>query len=75
MIRSLPANSIDSEFCLALGQHAVHAGMAGRTNTMIGFWNQYFTHAPIQLVTSQRKALLPRSELWQRVLGSTGQVC
>ena len=75
MIRSLPANSIDSEFCLALGQHAVHAGMAGRTDTMIGFWNQYFTHAPIQLATGQRKALLPKSELWQRVLGLTGQSC
>lgn len=73
IIRSLAANSIDSEFCLALGQHAVHAGMAGYTKIMIGFWNQHFTHVPIDLATRERKQLEPRSELWQRVLGSTGQ--
>ena len=73
IIRSLPANAIDSEFCLALGQHAVHAGMAGRTNIMIGFWNQYFTHVPIPLATEERKEIDVSSELWQRVLGSTGQ--
>jgi 6-phosphofructokinase 1 len=36
-IRSQPANSLDSEFCLMLGQHAVHAGLAGRTNMMVGY--------------------------------------
>ena len=38
-IRSLPAGSVDSEYCLILGQHAVHAGMSRRTNMVIGFWN------------------------------------
>ncbi len=73
MIRSLPANSIDSAFCLALGQHAVHAGMAGFTSIMIGFWNQYFTHLPIALAIETRKFIDINSELWQRVLGATGQ--
>ncbi|HSO62160.1 MAG TPA: ATP-dependent 6-phosphofructokinase, partial [Desulfobacterales bacterium] len=37
-IRSVPANAYDSAFCLLLGQNAVHAGMAGRTNMVVGYW-------------------------------------
>lgn len=72
-IRGLPANSMDSGFCLVLGQHAVHAGMAGRTDLMVGFWNHSFTHAPLALVTHGRKNLEPEEETWQRVLDATGQ--
>jgi 6-phosphofructokinase 1 len=72
-IRSLPANSFDAQFCLVLGQHAVHAGMAGRTNMMVGLWNQHFTHVPIPLAVSEVKQLHPRGEAWQRVLEATGQ--
>jgi 6-phosphofructokinase 1 len=72
-IRSLPTNSFDAQLCLALGQHAVHAGMAGRTDVVIGVWNQHFTHVPIPLAVAARRQLDPRSELWQRVLESTGQ--
>ncbi len=73
IIRSLPANSLDSEFCLILGQHAVHAGMAGRTNMMVGFWNQRFTHVPIPLAVAVRKRIDPDGAFWQRVLEATGQ--
>ncbi len=73
IIRSKPANSHDSSFCLMLGQHAVHAGMAGRTNVMIGFWNHHFTHVPLGLVAGRRKQLDPSGEIWQRVLEATGQ--
>ena len=69
----MPANSIDAEYCLLLGQHAVHAGMAGRTDMVVGFWNQHFTHVPIALTVSSRKRLEPRGEIWQRVLEATGQ--
>ncbi len=72
-IRSLPANSLDSELCLVLGQHAVHAGMAGRTAMMVGYWNQRFTHVPVGLVTAGQAHLDPRGEVWQRVLEATGQ--
>lgn len=72
-IRSCPANASDAEFCAALGLNAVHAALAGRTNAMIGYWNQHFTHVPIRAVTSGRRQLLPASELWQRVLQATGQ--
>src|ERR1043166_1267587 len=70
-IRSLPTNSFDSQLCLALGQHAVHAGMAGRTDLLVGVWNQRFTHVPIPVAVAARRRLDPRVELWQRVLEST----
>jgi 6-phosphofructokinase 1 len=73
MIRSVPANPHDSAFCLLLGQSAVHAGMSGRTNMVVGFWNHQFTHVPISLAASQRKKIDPEGALWSSVLASTGQ--
>jgi 6-phosphofructokinase 1 len=73
MIRSLPANAFDSEFCLILGQHAVHAGMAGRTDVVVGFWNSRFTHVPIGIVAGRRRRVEPDGRLWHRVLEATGQ--
>jgi len=72
-IRSVPANPHDSAFCLLLGQSAVHAGMAGRTNMLVGFWNHTFTHVPISLAVSERKKIDPEGALWSSVLASTGQ--
>lgn len=73
LIRSSPANALDSEYCLTLGQYAVHAGMAGRTDMMVGYWNQRFTHVPLPVVTERRKQIEPASDLWQHVLAATGQ--
>jgi 6-phosphofructokinase 1 len=73
LIRSVPANAFDSQFCLMLGQHAVHAGMAGRTAVLIGYWNQQFTHVPIPVAVARRKQLDPRGTEWQSVLQATGQ--
>jgi 6-phosphofructokinase 1 len=73
MIRSLPANSFDAQLCLTLGQHAVHAGMAGKTDMLVGSWNQRFTHVPIPLAVATRKRLDPEREVWKRVLETTGQ--
>jgi 6-phosphofructokinase 1 len=72
-IRSMPANARDSAFCLLLGHNAVHAGMAGRTNMLVGFWNHTFTHLPISLAVSQRKKIAPDGRFWSNVLESTGQ--
>ncbi|MCK5920934.1 MAG: hypothetical protein KAG66_08330, partial [Methylococcales bacterium] len=72
IIRSVPANSQDSLLCLALGQSAVHAGMAGKTNMVIGFWNQHCTHIPIALAVLKRKKVDPKGYLWQTVLGPMG---
>ena len=46
-IRSLPANPRDSAFCLLLGQNAVHACMAGKTDMVVGNWHNQGTHVPI----------------------------
>jgi 6-phosphofructokinase 1 len=72
-IRSVPATAHDSAFCLLLGQSAVHAGMSGRTNMVVSFWNHLFTHVPIPLAVSARKKIDPDGTLWSSVLASTGQ--
>ena len=73
IVRSMPANSLDAEFCLQLGQHAAHAGMAGRTDMVVGYWNRRFTHVPIPVAVEQRNAIDPDGPTWQRVLEATGQ--
>jgi len=72
-IRSVPADANDSAFCLLLGQNAVHAGMAGRTNMVVGFWGNEFTHVPIPLATLKRKKMEPEGWVWNSVLTVTGQ--
>jgi 6-phosphofructokinase 1 len=72
-IRSLPANAYDAAFCLSLGQMAAHAGMAGKTDAVIGYHQNHFTHLPIDLATRRRKLVRPSDGVWQRVLQSTGQ--
>jgi 6-phosphofructokinase 1 len=72
-IRSMPANPHDSGFCLLLGHNAVHAGMCGKTNMVVGHWNNEFTHVPIPMAVSKRKQIDPQSRLWSNVLSCTGQ--
>jgi 6-phosphofructokinase 1 len=73
MIRSLPANARDANFCLRLGHAAVHAGMAGKTDTVIGSWRRRLTHVPIPIAVSSRKTVDPNGYLWRTVLSVTGQ--
>jgi len=72
-IRSLPANPRDSGFCLQLGHNAVHAGMTGRTNMLVGYWRGAFTHVPIKIAVSSRKRIDPDGRFWSTVLSCTGQ--
>ncbi|VAX35680.1 6-phosphofructokinase [hydrothermal vent metagenome] len=73
-IRSCPADAFDSTFCILLGQHAVHAGMAGKTNMFIGYWDHHFVHVPLHLSAHKRKKVNPQSDLWQTVLVTTEKV-
>jgi 6-phosphofructokinase 1 len=73
IIRSIPANANDSILCGQLGQNAVHAAMAGRTDICIGIWNDHFIHLPLQHATKSRKVVSQESTLWQSVLEATGQ--
>jgi len=73
MIRSLPANTNDRVFCSALARNAVHAGMAGKTKLMVGYWNDRFVHIPMKASAGKRKQVDPRGRLWLSVLEATGQ--
>jgi 6-phosphofructokinase 1 len=72
-IRSVPANAEDSMYAAALGRRAVDAAMAGKTDLLIGYWHNYFTHVPLKLAVSKRKQVDPEGELWREVLSTTGQ--
>jgi 6-phosphofructokinase 1 len=73
IIRSAPANANDSKFCNLLAQNAVHAALSGRTDFVVGFWNNQFTLIPIPLVVAKRKKIDVEGELWWNVLEATGQ--
>jgi len=72
-IRSVPANPRDSAYCLLLGHNAVHAGMTGRTNMVVGYWKHRYTHVPISLAVSRHKQIDPKGRFWSNVLSCTGQ--
>jgi 6-phosphofructokinase 1 len=73
IIRSAPANANDSKFCNLLAQNAVHAALAGKTDFVVGFWNNLFTVMPIPMVVAKRKKIDVEGELWWNVLEATGQ--
>lgn len=71
-IRSVPANAGDSIYCGALGQYAVHAGMAGKISMLVGLIKDEYVHLPFHTVTSGSK-VDPEGNTWMRVLETTGQ--
>lgn len=73
IIRSVPANANDRVFCGFLGQHAVHAAMAGKTAMVIARLQDRYVHLPLHLVTKKRRKLNIHSDFWRAVLESTGQ--
>jgi 6-phosphofructokinase 1 len=73
MIRSVPATANDSVFCGFLGQNAVHAGMAGKTNMVVGARNDEFVYIPFSLVIGGKKHVDLKGKLWSSVLEATGQ--
>ncbi|SDN58428.1 6-phosphofructokinase 1 [Desulfonauticus submarinus] len=73
IIRSIPANANDRVYCGFLGQHAVHAGMSGKTNMLVSRLQDRYIYLPISIVTQKRRKLNPNSNYWSAVLSSTGQ--
>lgn len=73
VIRSVVANASDSIFCGFLAQMAVHAGMSGKTDMLIGLWNNVYVHIPITSCVKGRKKIDTREPLWMSVRESTGQ--
>ena len=56
-----------------MARAAVHAGMAGKTDVMMGYWNQEIVHVPILASISERKRMSLESDMWNAVLATTGQ--
>ncbi len=73
MVRAAPANAHDAIYCIQLAQNAAHAAMAGKTGLLVGSWNDFFTHVPLELAISKRNTLSPEDPLWLNVLFATGQ--
>ena len=71
-IRSRRANANDSMYCLRLGNNAVHAAMAGKTNMIVGLHHDRLVHLPIPMIGA-RKTIDPNSWWWQPVLQATHQ--
>lgn len=72
-IRSVPASPQDNVYCTILAQNAAHAGMAGKTNMLVGRWHDTFVHIPLALVTGGRRKIEPEGDVWRSVLEATGQ--
>ena len=70
-IRSITANASDAVFCYLLAEYAVHTGMSGKTNLVIGYWNNFFTHVPIHLATKERRMVGLDSALWRGIVSAT----
>ena len=73
LIRSQPANASDRVYCGFLGQKAVHAAMAGKTDLLIGQRNNIYVHVPIKEAVASRKKVKLGGVLWRSVLETTGQ--
>jgi 6-phosphofructokinase 1 len=73
VIRSVPANAWDRILTDRMARAAVHAAMAGKTDAMMGYWNQEIVHVPIAASVSQEKRMSLESDLWNAVLATTGQ--
>jgi len=72
-IRSCPASTVDSLLCEQFARHAAHAGMAGKTNMLIGTAHSEFIHVPLAMSIGQSKRLSPESDWWTSVTAITGQ--
>lgn len=73
LIRSVPANAWDRILTDRMARGAVHAAMSGRTDTMVGYWNQEIVHVPIATAIAKKRRLRLDSDIWNAVLATTGQ--
>lgn len=73
IIRSVSANAGDSVYCGFLGQHAVHAAVAGKTGMVVTELKSSMVHLPLELVILKRRTLNTHSDYWCSVMETTGQ--
>lgn len=73
VIRSVPADAWDRVLANQMARAAVHAGMSGRTDMLIGYWNADLVHVPLATVIQRHRQVELRGDLWSSVLSATGQ--
>jgi 6-phosphofructokinase 1 len=73
LIRGVDAQGSDAIFCLLLAENAVHAAMAGGTDTVIGHWSDLFTQIPVPLAIRERKKIDLDGPLWRSLIALSGQ--
>ena len=73
IIRSIPATAGDRVYCSFLGQHAVHAAMAGKTGMVVAQVKSSMVHLPLGLITDKRRTLNTRSDYFNAVMDTTDQ--
>eukprot|EP00667_Euglena_gracilis_P007543 EG_transcript_7619 len=66
-VRSCPASSNDAAFCVQLANCALHEGMHGSTNCVVGFWVGSFTAVPIELAVRIPKRVDLKGAMWRSV--------
>jgi 6-phosphofructokinase 1 len=72
-IRSVPPGAMDRFLTDRLARNAVHAAMAGKTDVMIGSWNQATILVPIATAVAEVKRMSPDGDIWGAVIATTGQ--
>jgi len=74
MIRAVPANANDSVLCSVLGQHAVHAGMAGYSGITVGKVDEQYVMLPIHAITNEPSRRVDvNGRDFTRLMSTTGQ--
>ncbi len=73
LIRAVPASAWDMYLSDQMARHAVHAAMAGKTDTLIGSWDSHFVYMPIRTVVGKKKFMDRDDMIWTGVLATTGQ--
>ena len=72
-IRSVAKKAADAVLCHLLAEYAVHEGMSGKNNHVIGCWINFFKNVPIKLATNDRRMVDLEGALWRRVMSATRQ--
>jgi 6-phosphofructokinase 1 len=74
MIRSVAAHAADAEYCMLLGQNAVHGAMAGFTGFSTGLVNNRMAYIPISAITANSpRKMNARGRTYERLLQITRQ--
>lgn len=73
MIRAVPSNASDNNYCTLLAHSAIHGAMAGYSGFTVGPVNARHAYIPFHRVTAGRKKVVVTDRMWARLLSSTNQ--